>query len=54
MAKMEFTCTGCRNGCEIEINYDNDHEDTDVTGNGCMRGILYANQRVMEERERAE
>ena len=43
MSDLKFTCTGCRN----EEGYP------DVKGNGCMRGVLYANDkdRAMDEKE---
>lgn len=52
MADMKFTCTGCRNGCEISVCYD-EKGNADVKGNGCMRGALYANDKVkaLEEKE---
>ena len=45
MSDLKFTCTGCRNGCVITVCY--------VKGNGCMRGVLYANDKVraMDEKE---
>lgn len=42
MSDLKFTCTGCRNGCVITVCY-NEEGYPDVKGNGCMRGVLYAN-----------
>ena len=44
--------TGCRNGCVITVCY-NEEGYPDVKGNGCMRGVLYANDKVraMDEKE---
>lgn len=52
MSDLKFTCTGCRNSCEITVCYDEEGYP-DVKGNGCMRGALYANDKVkaMEEKE---
>lgn len=52
MADMKFTCTGCRNGCEITVCYD-ENGNADIKGNGCMRGALFANDKVraLEEKE---
>ena len=49
---LKFTCTGCRNGCVITVCY-NEEGYPDVKGNGCMRGVLYANDKVraMDEKE---
>ena len=43
---------GCRNGCVITVCY-NEEGYPDVKGNGCMRGVLYANDKVraMDEKE---
>ena len=52
MSDLKFTCTGCRNGCVITVCY-NEEGYPDVKGNGCMRGVLYANDKVraMDEKE---
>lgn len=52
MSDLKFTCTGCRNGCVITVCY-NEEGYPDVKGNGCMRGVLYANDKVraMNEKE---
>lgn len=45
MAKMELTCEFCKNKCKMEVEYEG-KETSNVSGNGCMRGMLYAQQRV--------
>lgn len=45
MKKTEITCTACRNQCRIQIEYEED-EVTEVTGNGCMRGMARAQEAV--------
>ena len=52
MSDLKFTCTGCRNGCVITVCY-NEEGYPDGKGNGCMRGVLYANDKVraMDEKE---
>lgn len=47
MEKLNITCTACRNQCQIEVEYEED-EVIEVTGNGCMRGMARAQQRVNE------
>ncbi len=45
MADIKFECTGCRKNCEIEIDFHG-QEDLEIKGNGCMRGMLYAQEKV--------
>ena len=49
---MSIEYLGCRNGCVITVCY-NEEGYPDVKGNGCMRGVLYANDKVraMDEKE---
>lgn len=45
MEKLSITCGACPNGCHIEVEYE-DGEVWDVTGNGCMKGMIYAQGQV--------
>ena len=52
MSEFEIYLYWCRNGCVITVCY-NEEDYPDVKGNGCMRGVLYANDKVraMDEKE---
>ena len=53
MSDLKFTCKlVVANGCVITVCY-NEEGYPDVKGNGCMRGVLYANDKVraMDEKE---
>lgn len=52
MEKLKITCHACRNECEIEAEYE-DGEVTEVIGNGCMRGIMRAQNEVRKLAEQA-
>ena len=41
MEKRHLTCIGCPMGCQLEVTLDNGVV-TEVTGNTCKRGYLYA------------
>lgn len=43
--KLKTCCHSCRNECEIEVEYE-DGEIIEVTGNGCMRGLVRAQSEV--------
>lgn len=45
MEKLKTACHACRNNCEIEVEYE-DGEVIEVTGNGCMRGMIHAQSEV--------
>ncbi len=45
MEKRELTCIGCPLGCQITVTMENG-EVTDVTGNTCKRGDIYARKEV--------
>lgn len=45
MEKRELTCIGCPLGCSVTVTMDNG-EVTDVTGNTCKRGDIYARKEV--------
>lgn len=45
MEKLKTSCHACRNNCEIEVDYE-DGEVIEVTGNGCMRGMIHAQSEV--------
>lgn len=48
----ELTCPVCDNHCRLEAELI-DGEVMDVTGNRCMKGMIYA-QRAAEEMEAAD
>ena len=50
METIEMRCTTCRNGCLLEVEVE-DGELYDVTGNGCMRGMAYAQRRLSHPEE---
>ncbi len=52
MERLKMTCHACRNACEIEAEYE-DGEVTEVIGNGCMRGIMRAQNEVRKLAEQA-
>ncbi len=41
-------CEVCRNNCQIEAEVE-DGEVIDVTGNGCMKGFVFAQNTVRKE-----
>ena len=43
-------CEVCENHCEIEAEIE-DGEVLDVSGNGCMKGFIYAQQEVNKQTE---
>jgi len=43
--QKNLTCIGCPLGCQITVTLDNG-EVTDVTGNTCKRGDVYARKEV--------
>lgn len=47
MEKKKINCEVCRNHCEMEVEVD-DKEVIDVTGNGCMKGYIFAQTAVSE------
>ena len=50
MEKKKINCEVCRNNCEMEVEVD-DKEVIDVTGNGCMKGYIFAQTAVSEMSE---
>lgn len=50
MKIKKFKCGICDNHCEIEAEIE-DGEVLDVSGNGCMKGFIYAQQKVGEIEE---
>lgn len=46
----KFKCGICDNHCEIEAEIE-DGEVLDVSGNGCMKGFIYAQQKAGEIEE---
>lgn len=50
MAVMELNCTFCKNKCKVEVEYEG-QETINVSGNGCMRGMLFAQQKIAEMAE---
>lgn len=49
MESRELTCIRCPRGCQITVEIEN-HEVIDVSGNGCMRGEVYAKNEVKDPR----
>jgi len=45
MEKMELICQVCKNGCKITVEYE-DGEVWTVDGNGCMKGMIFAQGEV--------
>lgn len=45
MDRLTLTCRACPNGCQIEVEYE-DGEVWDVSGNGCMKGMIYAQSEI--------
>lgn len=45
MEKRDLTCIGCPLGCSITVTMENG-EVTEVTGNTCKRGDVYARKEV--------
>lgn len=44
MSKIrELTCIVCPRGCQLKVTLDCDGKITEVYGNGCRRGLTYAN-----------
>lgn len=45
MKIKKIRCEVCDNHCEIEAEIE-DGDVTDVSGNGCMKGFIFAQQEV--------
>jgi CxxC motif-containing protein len=45
MEERHLTCIGCPMGCQLTVTMENG-EVTDVTGNTCKRGDIYARKEV--------
>ena len=45
MRTMELTCIGCPLGCPLTVTLDG-NEVTEVTGNTCAKGEIYAKKEV--------
>lgn len=45
MKTKTLTCAVCENHCRLEAEIE-DGEVFDVSGNGCMKGFIYAQQEV--------
>ncbi|MCR5672013.1 MAG: DUF1667 domain-containing protein [Butyrivibrio sp.] len=45
MEKRELTCIGCPMGCLLTVSMENG-EVTEVTGNTCQKGDIYARKEV--------
>lgn len=43
-------CEVCDNHCEIKVEVQ-DGEVLDASGNGCIKGFIYAQQKVLEMEE---
>lgn len=46
MEHKEITCTGCPMGCMVQVELEGENVYS-VTGNGCMRGEVYARTEVV-------
>lgn len=46
MEKRELTCIGCPMGCMLTVSLENG-EVTEVTGNTCPKGDIYARKEVV-------
>ncbi len=46
MEKRELTCIGCPMGCQLTVSMDCG-EVTEVTGNTCQKGDIYARKEVV-------
>ena len=46
MEKRELTCIGCPMGCMLTVTMENG-EVTEVTGNTCQKGDIYARKEVV-------
>ena len=42
MMKRELTCIVCPRGCNLTVEFNEDKSIKSVSGNGCKRGINYA------------
>ena len=42
MMKRELTCIVCPRGCNLTVEFNEDKSIKSVSGNGCKRGITYA------------
>ncbi|MCI8561724.1 MAG: hypothetical protein HFH03_11505 [Dorea sp.] len=50
MKIKKMRCGVCDNHCEIEAEIE-DGQVQDVTGNGCMKGFIFAQQEIREMEE---
>lgn len=50
MKTEKIMCEVCGNGCEMEVEIE-DGEVQDVSGNGCMKGFIFAQQKFREMEE---
>lgn len=50
MKTEKIMCEVCKNGCEMEVETE-DGEVQDVSGNGCMKGFIFAQQKLREMEE---
>ncbi len=48
MEKRVIMCEVCRNNCRMEAETE-DKEVIDVTGNGCMKGYIFAQNAVRDD-----
>lgn len=48
MEKRVVMCEVCRNNCRMEAEIE-DGEVVDVTGNGCMKGYVFAQNAVRDD-----
>lgn len=46
MKRRELTCIGCPMGCAVAVEMDESGQITNITGNTCKRGDIYARKEV--------
>lgn len=50
MEQRVVMCEVCRNNCRMEVEIE-DGEAIDVTGNGCMKGYIFAQNAIKNSRQ---
>lgn len=53
MEKRVIMCEACRNNCRMEAEIE-DGEVMDVTGNGCMKGYVFAQNVVRNDMQESQ
>jgi len=47
MKTRKLTCIVCPRGCDLTVTMDDSNSVTDITGNACPRGAVYAKNEVL-------